>query len=351
MSDVSTIKKRIYDEGKIEDLLEALGCENIRVEGRGARYVAQLPARFNSDNRRSVQVYNDEALISYIRSRNIAGDIFTLVGYVQFDYDARDDVRHHFIVIKNWICQALGYNEYMGFGQGDTSFEIDWNAWLRPIQKARPREFEFAENDIIDEAVFGQYIKIPHMKWVNEGVSPRTQVEFGVHVDIESERIVFPVCNKQGQLIGIKGRYFGSDSTVEEDFKYLPLYPYSKGIELFNLHRALPHIKDRNEVLVVEAAKSCMVLTQWGYKNCVSLEGKNMTSHQAKMLRQLKVPIVFAWDKDVSVKEIKQQTQDFKTRLVYCIYDTKNYLENHDSPIDKGRKVWDTIYNGHRYKL
>ncbi len=343
------VKNRIYTEERVHELLEALGCENIRYEG-GGRCVAQLPPRFNSNNRRSVQVYIDERLTSYVRSRSIVGDIYTLVGYIQFDLIGFEEIRQNFGMIREWICETLGYHELLRHRQGDLDIVTDWNAWLRPIQKARPKQIEFVENEVLDESILDQYVNMAHLRWVREGLSVATQYEFGVKIDIDSERIVFPVHNKNGQLIGVKGRYFGDSPEIEDDYKYLPLYPYSKGMELFNLHRAMPHIQEQNQVIVVEAAKSCMFLTQWGYKNCVSLEGKNITSHQVKLLKELKVPIVFAWDKDVSVREIKRFVWPFKTRLIYVVFDTQNLLSGKDAPIDKGKNIWDTLYSM-RYKI
>ena len=39
-----------------------------------------------------------------------------------------------------------------------------------------------------------------------------------------------------------------------------------------------------------------------GYKNCVSLEGKNITSHQVKLVKRAKSSIVFAWIKMCQVQ-------------------------------------------------
>ena len=136
----------------------------------------------------------------------------------------------------------------------------------------------------------------------------------------------------------------GSDQRVAEEFKYLAVVPYAKSIELYNLHRALPYIKEETHVIVVESAKSCMLLTQWGHRNCVSMEGKSLSPTQARLLKELRVPITFAWDKDVGAEEIKKQTQCFKNRLAYCAYDTKGLLSATDSPIDKGQEIWEKLF-------
>ncbi|MGI6227341.1 MAG: DNA primase [Peptococcales bacterium] len=348
MSNLQDIKRKIYIDGRIPDILESLGCEYIRVESRGERYVAQLPSRFGSRNKRSVQIRNNELLNSSVRSRNITGDIYTLVGYIEFGYEHFDDVREHIGEIKTWVCETLGYVQFLGFQNEGVFVCKDWNAWLRPIQKSRPKKLHIEDNKVLGRNIMQQFVNIPHIKWINEGININTQRYFDVHVDIETERIVFPVHNKDGEIIGVKGRYFGTDPVIKEDYKYLPIYPYSKSIELFNIHRALPFIKKRNEVIVVEAAKSCLLLTQWGYENCVSTEGKDISQVQVKLLKNLHVPIVFAWDKDVTWDNIKRYTKDFKTRLVYAIYDDTDLLDEKEAPVDKGITVWEKMYESKR---
>ena len=339
--DFQAVKKRIYAEQKIPTLLEALGCDHIHTEQGGELIVCQLPTRFHSDNRRSVQIRNTESLWGNIRSRGITGDIYSIIGYILYDLADFDSVKDKICDIKNWICNTLGYEEDMWNGEMAAR---DWNSWLRPIQKSRPQDNYELENEVLDESVLHSYIPYPHMLWIKDGITAKTQVEFGVMYDMDSERIVYPAHNKHGQLIGVKGRYVGSDQRVAEAFKYLAVVPYAKSIELYNLHRALPYIKEEAHVIVVESAKSCMLLTQWGYRNCVSMEGKSLSPTQARLLKELRVPITFAWDKDVGVEEIKKQTQCFKNRLVYCAYDTKGLLSATDSPTDKGQEIWEKLF-------
>lgn len=113
MSDLQEIKKRIYDEGRIEELLEKMGCQMIDTESGGSRYVAQLPPEFNSSNRRSVQVYNTESLVSAIRTLGIRGDIYTITSIIvnkcKNEEQAQNDLPH----AKRWICEQLGYYDML----------------------------------------------------------------------------------------------------------------------------------------------------------------------------------------------------------------------------------------------
>lgn len=56
--DLRVLKQRIYNEAKIPTLLAALDCDHIHEEQGGELIVCQLPSKFHSDNRRSVQIKN-----------------------------------------------------------------------------------------------------------------------------------------------------------------------------------------------------------------------------------------------------------------------------------------------------
>jgi DNA primase len=349
VSDLSSLKKKIYEDGNVATILEALDCEKIGYEQGGKLITCQLPSKFGSDNPRSVQIKNDYGLSAHIRTRGIQGDIFNVVGYIMYNADTFEKVKENLYQIKVWVCNKLGYHDFLK----NREKQNDYLYFLRDIKKYSGATVDQdgirTENDTIDESILCQYFMYPHLKFYEEGLSTKTQREFEIGFDMHTDRIIFPVRNRNGQLIGIKGRYVGTDEETLEHKKYLYLYRCDKSIELYNLHRALPHIKNKGEVIVVEGAKTCMFLHQWGFKNCVSMEGKDLTPVQAMLLRELGVNIVFAWDKDCDAEFVAKQLSQLKSCLPTVIFDTKDLLEGHDSPVDKGYEVWYDLYTDCRY--
>jgi DNA primase len=136
-----------------------------------------------------------------------------------------------------------------------------------------------------------------------------------------------------------------------DNAKYLYIYACDKSLELYNLDRALPYIKEKNEVIVVEGAKTVWLLAQWGCRNVVSIEGSSLTPVQAMLLKELDVDIVFAFDKDVEMENIMKVTRQIKSRLLTVIYDKDNLLGPKDSPTDKGRYVWTWLYRNCRQTI
>jgi DNA primase len=163
--------------------------------------------------------------------------------------------------------------------------------------------------------------------------------------DQDSERVVFPIYNREGELISIKGRYVGTDKYILDEIKYLYLYNFDKMIELYNLHRALPYIKKTGEVIVFESEKSCMKAHQYGFKNTVAIMGSEISPVQAFLLRQLEANIVFAFDNDMDLDHVKKQSKQIKTRKCFYIKDELGLLEAKEAPVDKGEVVWKRLYN------
>jgi DNA primase len=353
MNDFQLIKKRIFEEEKIEHILEELGCWSVTTEQKGELYVAGLP---DGDNDRSVQVRNKEGLSSHIRSKGVKGDIFDIVGYIQFELETEKERTDNLHRIKYWICNLLGYLEFVDEFYRVTSDNYEakpeYNKWLsKACSSNKSSILQF--NKTWCSSILNDYGTVPYMGWLTEGISVRTQKAFGVGIDVRSERVTFPIHNKDGELIGVKGRYCGSDSRIEDKFKYLYIIPCNKSIEFFNLHRALPFIDKYKEVLIVEGAKTTMLLDQWGYKNCISIEGDSLSDDQITLLKTLGLDInfVFIWDKDKSLEFIKEEVQRLQGRKRFAVYDKDNYLTEKDSPTDKGKKVFQTLINSYKYKI
>lgn len=351
MSELHEIRKRIFTEGKIRDILELLNCWKIDTEQNGKLYVAGLP---DGDNERSVQVKNTESLNSHIRSKGVKGSIFDIVSFIIYDADTEEKRNDCLSKSKFWLCQKLGYQEYIDDFYRETSDKVDekpkYNKWLNNLCCNKKTT---TENEVVSQNELDRYGNIPYKNWIDQGLSFHTQKYFQIGIDVKSDRITFPVHNRSGDLIGVKARYVGNDQEIEGRYKYLYLIPCNKSIEFFNFHRAKPYIISQKEVIIVEGAKTCMYLHQWGYRNAISIEGDTLSDEQIYLLKDLGIGIkyIFAWDKDKDVQFVYNEIHKLKGRLRFSVYDKDNLLNDKDSPCDKGKNVWDKLYDEHQYKI
>jgi len=229
MSELQQIKTRIYTENRIEELLEHLDCWGIETEQNGKLYVAGLP---DGENKRSVQVRNNEALSSSIRSRGINGSIYDIVSYIIYGSETDQERKDTLSKSKFWVCNKLNYPEFIDeFYKVTSDIQLPvkgYNDWLK---KASVKE---SQKNVLNEVINEEHINVnsivPYYKWYEEGLSISTQKYFQISIDVNTERITFPIHNKNGELIGIKGRYCGKNKEIEDKYKYLYLLPCNKSI-------------------------------------------------------------------------------------------------------------------------
>jgi DNA primase len=110
------------------------------------------------------------------------------------------------------------------------------------------------------------------------------------------DRIMFPILNLKGKVVGFGGRVITKDEPKYLNSPETPLF--EKGQELYNLFAARRAIRDAKKVLVVEGYMDVVVLSQYGIEYAVATLGTSTTPrHVQKLLRQTD-DIVFCFDGD-----------------------------------------------------
>lgn len=353
-NDLKLIKDKILEDGKVGELLDLMGCEY--VDKKNNRYEAQLPFKFESPNKRSVQVYLNESLSSRIRTLGESDiDIYGLVSYIVFDRYSEEERRNDLPKAKRWICEKLGYAEFIN-GSYTPMPTNDHLKWLREVKKQRKkkRNLENVENQIYEDEVLDQYIMMPHQVYIDEGIAYQTQGEFQIGYDLKSQRIIFPIHNSFGEIVSIKGRTIFDNYEELDIYKFMYLINFNKMIELYNWHRALFYILETKEVIIYEGEKTCWLSSQYGFRNCVAISGDDISEWQVYMIKGLGSDIntVIALDKDKSIEAVKKQAAKFgKTRNVYALWDSKNLYRDKESPTDRGEDTFKQFYNECRFKI
>jgi DNA primase len=116
------------------------------------------------------------------------------------------------------------------------------------------------------------------------------------HYDRFRSRIIFPIHDGRGRVIGFGGRILGDDKPKYLNSPETPVF--HKGAELYNLHRARSAIANEGYSLVVEGYTDIVSLTQEGIKNTVATLGTATTPIHLKYLFRLAPHIVFCFDGD-----------------------------------------------------
>lgn len=122
----------------------------------------------------------------------------------------------------------------------------------------------------------------------------------GRRYDRFRDRVMFPIHNQKGQVIGFGGRLLGNEGQ-DTGPKYLnsPETPlFQKGLELYGLFFARKAIREHHKAIVVEGYMDVVALAQHGVEYAVATLGTATTpNHIAKLMRQTD-NIIFCFDGD-----------------------------------------------------
>lgn len=127
-------------------------------------------------------------------------------------------------------------------------------------------------------------LKTDHAYFAERGLTPQTVELFGLGFCAKgtmSGRVVIPIHNAEGQLIGYCGRWPGEPP--EDRPKYKLPNGFKKSAEVFNLERASQEEKGL-PLIVVEGFFDVMKLWQLGFHRVVSIMGSSLSARQEATL-------------------------------------------------------------------
>lgn len=122
--------------------------------------------------------------------------------------------------------------------------------------------------------------------------------EAGKRYDRFRDRIMFPIINARGQVIGFGGRILDSGEP-----KYLnspETILFEKGRELYGLFQAQKAIRSHQQVVVVEGYMDVVALAQHGVEYAVATLGTATTPYHVQKLLRLAEQVVFCFDGDAA---------------------------------------------------
>lgn len=112
-------------------------------------------------------------------------------------------------------------------------------------------------------------------------------------------RIMFPICDSAGRVVGFTGRVFQSDDPA----KYVnspETALYNKSKILFGLSQAKSSIRESGSAILVEGQMDLIMAHQAGTKNTVAVSGTALTGFQLEMLKRFADKLLFSFDSDTA---------------------------------------------------
>lgn len=117
----------------------------------------------------------------------------------------------------------------------------------------------------------------------------------GSYYDRFRNRIIFPVFNYKGKVIGFGGRVL--DDSKPKYLNSPETSLFKKGINLYGLNFAIKNNNTRM-FIIVEGYMDCISLHQHGITNAVASLGTALTINQAKLMKKYADKVIISYDAD-----------------------------------------------------
>lgn len=138
----------------------------------------------------------------------------------------------------------------------------------------------------------------------------------GLNKDRFDGRIVFPIMNDIGNVVGFTGRIFNREETDEVP-KYMnspETLIFIKSKLLYGLHKSKPAIVKSRTVFLVEGQMDVLMVWQAGVRNVVAVSGTGLTGKHLMKLRRIADTVIVSFDNDASgLKALERSLDIFST--------------------------------------
>ena len=307
------IPEEVINEIKYRNDIEAVISPYVNLKRRGKILVGLCP--FHNEKTPSFTVYPENGSF-YCFGCGVGGDVFTFTKLIEnLDYieavrllaersgvalpeNGYDDSMQR---LKNTIYDinretARFYHSYLMSPQG--KWALDYltgrglsistikhfglgaapDSWDALIKHLRSKGFD--EADMLQANVIGKS-------------------ERGSFYDRFRRRVMFPIINIRGNVIGFSGRVMPGDDTQGGKYVNTSDTPvYKKSENLFGMNFAKTACADR--IILVEGNMDVVSLHQAGFKNTVAALGTSFTPEQAKLISRYTKEIVLTMDADAA---------------------------------------------------
>ena len=122
--------------------------------------------------------------------------------------------------------------------------------------------------------------------------------ESGGFYDRFRDRLIFPITDHRGRIIGFGGRVIDQGEPKYLNSPETPLF--QKGHELYGLHQTLSANRHLNRILLVEGYMDVIALFQHGISNVVATLGTATTKYHLERLFRYSQDIIFCFDGDAA---------------------------------------------------
>ena len=285
-----------------------LVSEHADLKRQGRLYKALCP--FHNENTPSFIVDPEKNIWRCFGACSVGGDIFSFLM-------KKENIS--FVDSLKYFSKKLGIS--------DTSFNSSRSKILEEIRKINNLSVDFFKNCLFSDkgSVTRDYLKnrgitkesamnfnlgynpkgkelYDHL--ISNEIESKNIIDFGLAsenskgeiIDFFSERLIFPIIESQGNVLGFGGRILSDKNPKYVNTKKNLLF--DKGSVLYGLDQASENIRDEDECVLVEGYTDVITAHQFGFKNVIASMGTAITIYQANKIADISNSVVIALDSD-----------------------------------------------------
>lgn len=157
-------------------------------------------------------------------------------------------------------------------------------------------------------------------------------------------RIIFPIQDLQGNIVGFGGRIFEENNQNKDEAKYLnspQTIVYNKSLILYGLDKAKLEIKKKDYVIIVEGYLDLISVYQAGTKNVVASSGTALTPDQLRILKRYTNNLMISFDADSAGEKAAERGIDLALAEEFNIKITElKDFKDPDECVRKNKELW-----------
>lgn len=170
--------------------------------------------------------------------------------------------------------------------------------------------------------------------------------------DMFRGRIMVPLMDQQGRIIGFTARLLGDDPDAPKYINTPQTLLYDKGRHVFGLHLAKTAIREHKFVVAVEGNLDVIASYQAGVRNVVATAGTAMTESHLKTLGRFTHDVRLAFDQDQAGLSAAERAIPIAGKVdVTLSIITIPEGKDPDELVKKAPKAWEKVITEPQYAL
>lgn len=160
---------------------------------------------------------------------------------------------------------------------------------------------------------------ILHERFQKESYTEVAQVKSGLvlenerHYDRFRDRVMFPLYDEFGKVIGFSGRVYKAQDKNSKYMNSPESDIFIKGKTLYNYHRAKEAVRQAGFVYINEGFMDVIAMHRAHHDNCIALMGTALTKDHLRMLKRMTRTIHLCLDGDMAGQAAAMKSSDLLT--------------------------------------